>query len=278
MVRIMKSITLDTTHNFTQFVRYTLSWRKRQSENEALPVTILVTRQRTLDDTIDAIKIYGHFISIYSIKLFIYFILLHLYVIRNKFARVNFYISFFLFSRWRGREREEYKIWTRIWERRDKLKKNRDWHQSTEQPDYIVSNVEIIESYYYFQGLDVTRLFRFFRPRDVASWREINSYRALLSFRRYSSAFFSPRHTLPTSPHPPALGGLCALSLLNPIIHRDYSSTVRGPSPFFISFFFFFLFLSQLPPPPFILPLKHCSFTTRSYLSYALHIWFSLMS
>lgn len=53
MVRIMKSITLDTTHNFTQFVRYTLSWRKRQSENEALPVTILVTRQRTLDDTID---------------------------------------------------------------------------------------------------------------------------------------------------------------------------------------------------------------------------------
>lgn len=154
MVRIMKSITLDTTHNFTQFVRYTLSWRKRQSENEALPVTILVTRQRTLDDTIDAIKIYGHFISIYSIKLFIYFILLHLYVIRNKFARVNFYVSFFLFSRWRGREREEYKIWTRIWERRDKLKnKNRDWHQSTEQPDYIVSNVEIIESYYYFQGL-----------------------------------------------------------------------------------------------------------------------------
>lgn len=127
--------------------------------------------------------------------------------------------------------------------------KNRDWHQSTEQPDYIVSNVEIIESYYYFQGLDVTRLFRFFRPRDVASWREINSYRALLSFRRYSSAFFSPRHTLPTSPHPPALGGLCALSLLNPIIHRDYSSTVRGPSPFFISFFFFFLFLSQLPSP-----------------------------
>lgn len=99
MVRIMKSITLDTTHNFTQFVRYTLSWRKRQSENEALPVTILVTRQRTLDDTIDAIKIYGYFISIYSIKLFIYFILLYLYVIRNKFARVNFYISFFLFSR-----------------------------------------------------------------------------------------------------------------------------------------------------------------------------------
>lgn len=46
MVRIMKSITLDTTHNFTQFtfVRYTLSWKKRQSVNEALCVTILVTR------------------------------------------------------------------------------------------------------------------------------------------------------------------------------------------------------------------------------------------
>lgn len=46
MVRMMKSITLDTTHNFTQFtfVRYTLSWKERQSENEALCVTILVTR------------------------------------------------------------------------------------------------------------------------------------------------------------------------------------------------------------------------------------------
>lgn len=71
------------------------------------------------------------------------------------------------------------------------------------------------------------------------------------SFQRYSSAFFL-RHTLSTSPHPPALGGLCALSLLNPIIHRDCSSTVRGLSPFY--FLFFSLSLSELPPA---FPFEH---------------------
>lgn len=87
------------------------------------------------------------------------------------------------------------------------------------------------------------------------SRREINSYRAPLSFQHYSSAFFL-RHTLPTSPHPPALGGLCALSLLNLIIHRDCSSTVHGLSPFLFSFLFLchnFLFAFFTPP----LPLKH---------------------
>lgn len=147
--------------------------------------------------------------------------------------------------------------------------------------DCIVSNVEITESYYYFQGL--CHAFISFvpsvGPRDVRVGERSTVIAHSFRFTAIHPLFF-PRHTLPTSPHPPALGGLCALSLFNPIIHRDYSSTIRGPSPFLFPFSFFLL--SQLPPPP-SYPLKHCSFTTWSYLSYArydayLHIWFSLMS
>lgn len=72
-----------------------------------------------LDDTIDAIKIYGHFISIYLIKLFIYFILLYLYVIRNKFACINFYISFFLYRDEDGKREEKFERTSDL-KRRDK--------------------------------------------------------------------------------------------------------------------------------------------------------------
>lgn len=148
-----------------------------------------------LDDTIDAIKIYGHFISIYLIKLFIYFILLYLYVIRNKFACINFYISFFLYRDEDGKREEKFERTSHL-KRRDKTNnwirieigtKEERLHRVKRRNNRVLLLFSRIMSRVYF-------VCSVGRSEGRTSWREINSYRALLSFHRYSSAFFSETH------------------------------------------------------------------------------------